>query len=204
MLLALVGSTMLLSVAPAPTFWRLASSALPGIILLGWFLDSGGRLARTLKTALALGLALLAPYGVARFQSITRTTLITPQGQLAVAGREVDPRYAWVRQHVRPGEYFYEPYSMDMDIYLNLRNPTPLFLLTDNAYTTSEQVGEVIEGLDQHRPRYIFWPLRDSEPFPAWEAADEDHLGPLRDYVRLHYRVVKAFSEDEAAWERTD
>jgi hypothetical protein len=30
-----------------------------------------------------------------------------------------------------------------------------------------------------------------------------DHLGPLRDYLRLHYRVVKAFAAEQV-WERID
>ena len=61
MLVAIVGFFMLLSIAPAPDFVRMAASVLPALILLGWLLDSPRKLARALVVALTLGTLLVAP-----------------------------------------------------------------------------------------------------------------------------------------------
>ena len=55
MLVAIVGFFMLLSIAPAPDGARMAVSALPALILLGWFLDSPRQLARALAAAITAG-----------------------------------------------------------------------------------------------------------------------------------------------------
>ena len=202
MLLAIVGSSVLLSIAPAPGLHRIASSAFPGIILLGWFLDSSRKIARALTAALVAGVLLVIPHTVRVAQRGERWILATPQGNLAVENRVVFERYNWIQQHTRPFEYYYYPVFPYVYFYLNLRNPTPFPFIWNNGYTTPEQVRQVIQGLEQHQVRYIQWSPRLLDRIPDWEDPSEDHLGPLRDYLHDHYRPVKVFPDSEQVWER--
>ena len=70
MLVAIVGSFVLLSIAPSPSGMRMATSLLPGIILLVWFIDSPRMLARALAAAMALLALLVALHGVVRRRPI--------------------------------------------------------------------------------------------------------------------------------------
>jgi hypothetical protein len=209
MLLAIVGSFMLLSVAPAPDYLRMSASALPGVILLGWFIDSARRLRSTLIGALTLGILLVIPHAVAKSQSMKASVIVTGHGKLAEADRDEGSyeEYIWAQQHTRPSEYFYEPADADMYFSLNLRNPTPLPFVVNNGFTTVDQVADVIRGLKQHLVRYILWSRNNGDnldTIPSWENSGDDHLGPLRDYVHSHYRVVKVFANSDEIWEKAD
>jgi len=205
MLLAMVGSFMLLSVVPAPTIQRMGSSTLPGIILLGWFLNSPRKFARVLAGVLAGGVLLTASRGVVRFQNIERWIFTTPQGQIAIEDLDASWEYAWVQQHTRPSDYFYAArLPAGMYFYLNLRNPTPLPFITNNGYTTPRQVAEVIQGLEQHQVRYVLWPSWDLDTLPEWENPSDDHLGPLRDYIHRRYHLVRVFTNSDQIWERNN
>jgi len=70
---------------------------------------------------------------------------------------------------------------------------------TNTDYTRPEQVQDVIEGLEQRRVRFVLWSLRLD--MHQWNSTAADHLGPLRLYLRTHYRVVKVFSDGGQAWE---
>ncbi|HMD83178.1 MAG TPA: hypothetical protein VKO18_00595 [Terriglobia bacterium] len=202
MLVAMVGSFLLLSILPAPSPIRVASSALPGIILLVWFLDSPQKLARAIAAALAVGVLVIAPHAVARVQSRQKWILTTPQGSMALTDPELGEKLAWIQDHTRPGEYFYAA-GPDAYFYLDLRNPTPLPRLKNNGYTTVEQVVEVVRGLEQHQPRYALWPL-ELGMAPDREVLPDDHLDPVRDYIQSHYQKVKAFTDSAIIWERKD
>jgi hypothetical protein len=204
MLLAIVGSCMILGIAPAPGLHRIASSAFPAVILLGWFLDSPRKLARALTAALAVGVLLVIPHTVTVAQRGERWILTTPQGKLAVESQQVLDRYNWVQQHTRPLDYYYYPVFPYVYLYLNLRNPTPFPFIWNSGYTTPEQVQQVIRGLDHHQVRYVHWSPRLLDRIPDWEDPLEDHLGPLRDYIHEHYLPVKLFSNSEEIWERKD
>lgn len=200
MLLAMVGSSLLLSTASAPTPFRVAASVLPGIILLVWFIDSPRKVARALTALFALGVVLVALNALVRERPMPKWILKTPQGKLAVGGQETYQEYTWVQQHTRPWDYFYEPADADIYFYLDLRNPTPLFFTTNTGFTTPEQVVEVIRGLDQHQVRYILCP--SSGLVASWKNPTDDNLGPLRDYVHSHYRRVRVCSFSAQVWER--
>jgi hypothetical protein len=202
MLVAIVGSFLLLSTAPAPSPIRVASSALPGIILLGWFLDSPQKLARDIAATLTVGVLLIAPHAVARVQSREKWILTTPQGTMAATDPGLVERFAWIQLHTRPGEYFYAV-GPDAYFYLDLRNPTPLPRIKNNGYTTVEQVAEVIRGLEQHQPHYVLWPS-ELGMAPDRENRPDDHLDPVRNYILSHYQKGKIFTDSAIIWERKD
>ena len=203
MLLAIVGSFMLLSVAPAPGIHRMAQIVFPGVILVGWFIDSPRQLARALASVLVVGVLLVAPHAVASAQSAPKRILKTPHGKLAVMNPRAFEEYTWIQQHTRPSEYFFDAWYPEVYFYLHLRNPTPLPYISNTGYTTRQQVAEVMQGLEQHDVRYILWP-GFLDTIPAWEDRSDDHLGPLRNYLQTHYRRVKGFKETDEIWERRD
>jgi hypothetical protein len=205
MLVAIVGSSLLLSIASAPASIRIASSALPGIILLVWLIDSPRKLVRGFATAIATGVLLVALHAVARRRPIPSWTLVTPQGKLAIRGLRDHEEYTWVQEHTRPSEYFCEAASTDMYFRLDLRNPTPLPFVSNCGFTTEEQVREVIRGVEQHQVRYVLWSPEDLDIVPDWEEPSDYHLGPLQNYIRSHYRLAKIFSGSlpDQIWERS-
>ncbi|HMD83179.1 MAG TPA: hypothetical protein VKO18_00600 [Terriglobia bacterium] len=202
MLLAMVGSSLLLSVAPAPSLGRMGPSVLPGIILLGWFLDSPRKLGRVLATSLAVGVLLIVTHAVAGFQSREKSILTEPQGPIAITVPELREELAWVEQHTRPSEYFYATADPGLYFYGDLRNPTPVPFVTDTGYTTPEQVADVIRGLEQHHVRYISWDVVELGAASDWGNPADHRLGPLWNYIHSHYRMVKVFADSDEIWER--
>lgn len=204
MLLAIACFAMVLSVAPAPASIRTASCTLPGIVLLVWFLDSPRKVYRTIVAVASAGIFALLPHAVARVQSVRREIFTTRRGQLAVADPDSQEQYSWVLQHTRASDYLYEMGSPYLYFYLDLSNPTSLPLLTNCGYTPQEQVGEAIRGLEQHRVRYVMWSPEWAEARADWESPADNHLAPLRNFMREHYRRVTAFQNSEEVWERSD
>jgi hypothetical protein len=204
MLLAIVAVFMLVSVSPSPAANRMIANSMPGLILLGWLLDSPGKLARAIAALLAAGILFGVPYSAFRAEKAPKTIVTSPLGEFACALPSEAEEYRWIVQHTRPTDFFFAALDPKVYFYLGLRNPSPLPFLTNNGYTTTQQVAEVIRGLEQHRPRYIFWTHRDREGIPAWENPADDHLGPVRDYKRAHYRLVKTFGDEDEIWERSD
>ena len=202
MLVAIVGSFMLLSVAPSPMAYRVAGSALPALILLGWLLESPRKLARALAPAFAAGVLLVALHAVARRRPIPVGALATPQGKLAFTDQTAYQECTWIQRHTRPSEYFYQANSSDSYFILNLRNPTPLPYILNSGYTTVEQVAEIIRGLEQHPVRHIFWAPDDPNKLPEWEDPSDDHLGPLQNYIHSHYQRVEVFADSTEVWEK--
>jgi hypothetical protein len=204
MLVAMVGFFMFLSIAPAPNENRMAASELSALILLTWFLDSPRRVARRLAAVLAVGVVLVAVYSVTRRRPIPEVTLATPLGRIAISDPSDYQEYAWLLRHTRASDFFYQAYKSEQYFYLDLRNPTPVPRLVNNGYTTTEQVAEVIRGLQQHHVRYISWKLDLDAALPKWENTCDAHLGPLRNYIHDHYRLAAVFDHREQVWQRND
>jgi hypothetical protein len=204
-LVAIVGLFLFLSMAPAPSPPRTVPNSLLGFILLIWLLDSRGKIARGLLAVISVGVLAAAAFSVIHSRPNEIATLTTAHGKLGFAQDTEDTfsEYDWVQQHTQPGQFFYEAAFPDMYFYLDLRNPTPLPLVTNNAYTTTTQVKDVIDGLEQHRTQNIVWDSLHLDSIPQWENPSDAHLQPLRDYIRVHYDLVKVFSDPgDEIWER--
>ena len=205
MLLAIVGSFMFVSVAPSPSLNRMFSNALPGVILLIWFIDSPSKVPRALAAGLVAGVLLLVPHAVLSAQSKVRQIVTTRPGILLATDPWEGEVLVWMREHTRPAEYLYAPSSSGAQgvyFYMDLRNPTPLPFIQNNGYTPPQQVAEVIHALEQNPVRYILWSTLDLDSIPDWEDPSDDHLGPLQDYLHAHYKVAKVFRNSDAIWEK--
>ena len=202
MLLAMVGSSLFLSIASIPSLARVALSTLPGIILLVWLLDCPRRLAQALTAVLVMGVMLVASHSAGRFQLNQNYILRTARGTIAIPGTLPREEIAWVQRHARPGDYFYSSVDPGLYFYADLRNPTPLPFLTNTGYTTPEQVAEVIRGLEMNHVRYIFWDSQELGTLSEREKNAARHLSPLRHYICTHYRLVGSFANLYEFWER--
>ncbi len=202
MLVAIVGLFMFLSIAPAPDYVRMMASMLPPLILLAWLLKSPTIFARAIVFALTLATLLVAIWSVAARRPHQVGILTTAQGNLAFTQADAYEEDLWIQQHTRPSEYFYEAAYSDIYFYLDLRNPTPLPFVENDGYTTQEQVEEVIRSLEQHQPRYILWSPQALDIIQTWENPSDAHLGPLREYIRSHYSLVKVFPDADEIWEK--
>jgi hypothetical protein len=176
---------------------RIARDHTPGMV------DCPQRLARAVAVALAGGVLLVVSHAAATTQSMQKQILNTSQGKIDVTDLVAFEEYVWIQQHTRPSEYFWAAFP-DVYFYLDLRNPTPLPFITNTGYTTVEQVAEVIRGLQLHRPHYIAWSPSDVDVTNHWIDPSDDHLGPLRNYLHTHYRLVNAFKGSDEIWERKE
>jgi hypothetical protein len=207
LLIAVIGSALFLSVAYAPTHFRMGVVSMPATILTAWFLRSD----RTISRILALGLASFAvavvrPAGIWQSQRNTLEILRTPTGAVAVSDTVFDStaeKYAWLNSHTQPGDYLFSQYAEHYYLF-RLRNPGPVPFLTNYDYTTEEQVQETLAGIRRHKVKYIIWPkelqasTRSADEVPP----EQFHLQPLCELMHNEYRLVHVFGDSDEVWQR--
>jgi hypothetical protein len=200
MLLSLVGFFLFVGVAPAPGYGRLGKASLPGLIILGWFLSSHGKLPSLARQALWLG----AVFMLARFALHRQTKewayLDTPVGRVAFFDPVDRDRYEWLLSHTRRSQPYFDS-SGDTYFLLGLKSPAEISFLSKTDYTRPDQVRNLVESLEEQHVPLVLWD-------PHLDPGDHgrqvgDNLEPLRDYLQTHYHVVKVF-EDSRLLERSD
>jgi hypothetical protein len=204
MLINISGLFLFLGIAFSPVWERLCQVALPAFILFVWFINSLKK-HRQATLGFLWSVALVAMF----VQPVMTQTgfqgyLDAPTGRIAFGGSTEPgayPKFQWLLKRTHPLDFFYNARDADMYFLLRLRNPAPVHFLTTSDYTRPEHVEQVIEGLERARVRMVLWwpelDLLEDENHPAG-----DHLGPLRVYLRGHYRVVKTFDDGAQIWER--
>ncbi|MDE3135927.1 MAG: hypothetical protein KGL59_05110 [Acidobacteriota bacterium] len=199
LLIALVGLFLFLSVASSPNWNRLYYVCFPGLLLFCWWLEQTGRQGQWLLGAIyltSMGLMLASPIST---QLRRHEFLSLPGGRTAFLERKNFSRYEWVSAQTHPDDYFFGGFYPDFYFLLELRNPAPVPYVSADDSTRPEAVAETVRGLALHRVQLILWADRlDLPPVPA-----RDHLGPLRDYIRRHYHVVKNFTRYQE-WSRNE
>jgi hypothetical protein len=203
MLLQAVGLCLFLGVAPAAQTQRLAAVALPATILLVWILNSWERVGRGILAACVAGALAFAIAFPVRMQTRRWIYLDLPAGCVALLDSSRLEVFQWVLGHTKPGDFFFNNFGTHPFVFLaGLRCPGPVLFLTTSDYTHPEQVQQLVEELEKHHVRFVMWEAGFDVPSGAGVAAD--HLGPLRLYLRTHYRVVKTFAGLNQVWERND
>jgi len=201
MLLSIAGLSLFAGVAPAPGLVRLCSISLPALILFVWFVQASEKYKRTGVRLLWVAALILAVGATVERQARWKKFLDMPTGRTASLYPASYERYQWLLQHTRPSEYFFEGDFADMYFPLALRNPAKVPFLTNTDYTRPEQVQDVVASLERHRVRFVLWSLLLDVPR---EKPAGDHLEPLREYLREHYRVAHTFSDFAQVWERVE
>jgi len=199
LLISLLGLFLFLGVASTPTWSRLYYVSFPAIVLFAWWLNGAGKVGQRLLNGLYTATILLMIGLPIATQARTSYFLNLPGGRTAFLNTEQFGRYRWVAEHTHPGDYFFGGFYPDFYFLLGVNNPAKVPFVTPDDYTRPQDVADAIEGLEIHHVGLVVWETAlDLPPLPA-----TDHLGPLREYIGQHYRVVKSFSEYEA-WARTE
>ena len=202
MLLNFVGLFLFLGIAASPSWFRLCAVSPPVLVLSLWYIDSFKKLRAFIIPVLWIITATFMVVVPWQTQNHWVGFLDTATGRMGYSDHLAYDKHRWVQQHTQPGDYFYGSVYPDYYFTLGLLNPTEVPFITQTAYTRPEQVRNVVESLDQHRVRFILWWVNLDVPEDSTGA--DDHLGPLRAYLRRHYRVVKTFPGGDQVWERNE
>lgn len=200
LLLAIVGLSLLVAVASAPSIRRLACASPPAMILLVWLLCSSGRrgqFAAKALAALSAAIALSLIVGVHRHRCY-RLTL--PAGKVAIFDSDIADVYNSMVQRTKPGQWFFGLPSLTLP--LGLRNPTPIEAPAPGDYTRPQQIAEVIAGLERTKTPLLL--LRPSMYVPHLLGYRADHLQPFQFYLFEHYQRTSTFTTGDEIWERSD
>jgi hypothetical protein len=200
MLVSIVGLFLAIGVAPAPNFFRLFAISPPALILFVWLVSQTEyrKLLLGLLWMFGITLAFIEPWpNHLKWHGV----LDCPAGKTAFLSQSQYGKYAWLLGQAPPAEFLFDASRLpDLYFPLDLRNPAQVPLLTTTDYTRPEQVQNVVESLDGHKVRLVYW--SSNLDCPEDGSGLGDHLGPLRTYLRQHYHIIKVFSDDDQVWAR--
>jgi hypothetical protein len=197
MLVNTVGLSMLLMVASAASYPRLCTVSLPALILLVWFLDSPFKVERVLLHGLWATVLLLAVIKPAVTQMRWSESRDLPTGRTAFFDPGLYEKVTWMSGRTGPSDYFFGDPSLGFAF--RLQDPGRIAFVRPTDYTRPEEVSGLVRGLEDHQVKFVSWYANlDDKPV----ARQRDHLGPLRQYLREHYRMAARFSNGDGIWER--
>jgi hypothetical protein len=202
-LLSCLGVFQLLEVATALNWNRMAGVAIPSTILAVFLLSCVKEPIRS-YSFVACWIIFLSLV-VVQIVSIHRqhySLVDLPTGP-ALLQKEDAEEVNWLVHHTHPQDFFFEVAMTRLYAPLNLRNPTPVDVLTRNGSTLPVWVTEVIEGLEQSKARYVLWSERSGlGEVNRMHTVQNDHLDPFRSYLQSRYTPVKMFTNGDQIWER--
>lgn len=193
-LIAVLGSCLLIGVAPAPSGNRLTFVSAPALILLVWLLNSKEticRIGRRLLWFAVLLCAISVMFTTFRREKVGLNFLKLPTGRAAFLDHIWFQEYRWLGDHTTPGDYFF---SGDCAYYyfpLKLRPPSDVLFVTPYDFTRPSQVTGLVSGLRSHKVPYILW--QPALEHPPYYSKAEDHLDRVRSLLRSRYKLVKTF-----------
>lgn len=205
MLLNVVGVCMFLSVAFAPSSFRLSTVSPPALIILVWLLRfSGWRISRPPLTFLGFVAFLCASTVIIktfRIERIWRAYLNMPSGRTVFLDPGPYKEYHWLLRNTSPSDFFFGGRSPYFYYPLELQAPSAVLYVTANGFTRPSQVRNLIGALARHRVHFVMW----DEDFNHPHSTAGDNLGPLHAYLHEHYHLTKTFSYMGAqVWEKND
>jgi hypothetical protein len=200
MLLAVVGVAMFAVMIPALSIRRISCVSPPAMILLAWLLSRGGKKWTVAATALGVVSFGVALAQIAAIQLRQHLTLDLPVGHVGIPEAANYEVYRWMADHTQPGQWYFG--MPPMTLPLGLRNPTPIEDPAPAEFSRPEQIAAAVEGLERTKtPLLVLLPAMYVPHLLGYSA---DHLQPFQDYLYLHYRKTKIFSNGEEVWERKD
>jgi len=195
MLVSLMGLFLFAGAAPVPTYGRLCKESIPGLILFVWFIRSPGKFHFVVRQVVWLGGAVMLTVFALHRPSREWSFLDAPLGRVAFMEPMERDRYKWLQAHTHPSERFFDA-GGEVYFLLGLRSPAEVEFLTCTDYTRPYQVRNLIESLEARQVPMVLWsPQLDPG---TCQSRPGDHLGPIRDYLQIHYHRVKVFEDSEA------
>jgi hypothetical protein len=170
------------------------------MILLAWLLSRGGRKLAVAATGIGAVSLSVALAQIAAIQLRQPRTLDLPVGRVAFPDAATYEVYRWMGEHTHAGQWYFG--MPPLTLPLELRNPAPIEDPAPGEFSRPEQIAAAIEGLERTRtPLLLLLPVMY---VPHLLGDKADHLQPFQDYLYLHYRRTKIFSNGEEVWERKD
>ncbi len=204
LLVNLVGVFLALSVAPAPSDFRLSSISAPALIVLVYGLRRIGKPKQVVVALLWVAALCVAVRYPVKVQFSKMSVVKLPNGPIAFSGQDSNDAQllTWLSFQTHPGEQFFSAGEIGMFFPLGLQPADECFgSVDDTGDTLPESVQKAISVLERHRIKLIEWPpIRTASKYYRPE---EDHLEPLRQYVQQHYRPVREFGDIEI-WQRKE
>ena len=172
--------------------------SLPALILLVWFLNSPFKVERVLLYALWATLVVIAVAKPVITQTRWQDSINLPTGRTAFFSRPLSEKTKWLLQRTRPGDYFFGDHFVELA--LRLRNPGRIDYVTPNGFTRPEQVSDLVQGLEEHRVRFVncYAGLKEDGKVDS----PGDNLGALRQELQKNYQVAVTFANGDKIWER--
>ena len=179
---------------------RMAAVAMPAVILMVW----SARRSKAIPVSAWCLTGVLMMVQAAATQVHRYVFLALPTGEAEFQANDAE-EVGWLVAHTHPGDSFFEVANTRFYAPLELRNPTPVDVLGITNITLPEWVDEAIEGLDKSRPLYIVWKSRTGLwAMSGGKDRQNDHLEPLKQYMREHYAPIIDFRNGEEVWKRDD
>jgi hypothetical protein len=209
MLLNIVGLFLFVSVALAPSYFRLCTvSPLAFVVLIHW-IRGEGKFQRILAGSLWISVGYLGVVYPLRAQVAPTVYLQLPRGRMAFSSQSAGDYELtrWLSSQTRPGEFVLGTGKLDFIYPLALRPVDATSGYENSRATRPEWVQSAVAALERNRVRFVEWPPDSIDP--SFYRSEEDHLAPLRDYVQSNYHLVRQFENpagDELAefWERNE
>jgi hypothetical protein len=197
--LSLLGLVLLVEIITRTNWLRIYAVSAPAFILLVW---SAGRYLKPNWIRIA-GWAVIGWLGAVQVWSRHHyggQLIALPAGKAVVSPEEYE-KFSWIEQHTKPGDFFYQALWVNTYPPLQLRSPVFLDVLYTTEQTRPEFVLRIVQQLEAAGVKYILWSPELNKPdFPARPL--EDHLDPLRGYLRGNYRPIRSFPDGDEIWER--
>lgn len=196
-LLAMTGMFLVLEIITRMNIIRIDAVAMPAIILLFCAVDRSEAARRYVPATWLIVICL----AIAQTHSMyhERKVADLPAGKAALTAEDFE-EFSWVQQHTQPGDFFFQATWLNLYPPLKLRSPVFVDGLLPAEVTRPEFVALTVKQVEASKVKYIFW-------VPRWEMAQrealqQDHLGPFREYVKVHYAPVHVFSNGDEILER--
>jgi hypothetical protein len=197
MLINTTGLCLFLSIASAPAWNRLYTVSLPALIMLVWFLNCSSKLEQVLLRTMWATVLVLAIARPIVTQMRWKAFLDLPTGRTAFFEPGPYQETKWMMERTHPSDYFFGDQLLCFD--LRLRNPSRVAFVTPYAFTRPEEVRNVVQGLEEHRVRFVSWYQGLDDPM-----GEGNHLAPLRSYLQSRYHVAESFANGHKMWERNN
>jgi hypothetical protein len=200
LLLAITGFALFLAVAPSLSAMRVSCAALPGMVLLAWLLNRGGKQGRVAAGALAALSLAIAVYLPLRNQTLHWHYLDLPAGRTAILDPDRYEVYRWMAENTHPGQMYFGVGPLALP--LSLETPAPISAPIPYEYDRPEHIARSIAAIETNRiPLLLLKPYRY---LAGTQGYTDEHLRPFEVYLNQHYRPVKTFPAGFEVWERRD
>jgi hypothetical protein len=195
-LINVTGLSLFLTVASAPSWNRLYTISMPALVMLVWFVSSSTAVHLSLRRLLCGSVLALAIARPLVDQIRWRAVLDLPTGSTVFFDSGLYEETKWVQERTLPGDYFFGDQLICFD--LRLKNPGRVAYVTPFAFTTAEEIADLVQSLDTHKVELVSWYPGLDDP----RAIEGNHLEPLRRYLAEHYRIAQRFTNGHLIWQR--